>query len=94
METNTKYTNSGATLSLVVERTGNNDVVEANLNETNDVIHVNNKSVVNGELAMLIKNTEKAVNVFINDKGELLISGKDAKNYSLNGDGELIYKNR
>jgi len=54
--------------------------------------YYNNKSIKMGELVVGINNNiQSFIDLSINDKGELIVSGPDAHNYSIDGNGNLIY---
>lgn len=63
------------------------------MNDTNKV--VNNVDVQEGELCILMKNiSNEYIDFEINDKGELIVHGNKANNYSIDDDGNLIYTER
>lgn len=62
-----------------------------NVNSTNKTI--NNVEVLENELCIVMKNQmSEFVDFDINNKGELIVHGKKANQYSINQDGELIYE--
>jgi len=66
---------------------------DINLNPYNEFI--NNKQILPGELVMSMKNKLRDIDVFIDqNSGELIVSGEDSANYSLNNQGRLIYTYR
>lgn len=62
------------------------------LTGTSENSYYNNKLIQPGELVLGINNNIEAfIDAEINDEGELIISGPDAHNYSIDIDGNLIY---
>lgn len=51
----------------------------------------NETSYIENHLLVDMKNFPSDIDVSINDKGELIIIGEDADQYSLNTNGDLIY---
>lgn len=70
------------------------NAVEAVLNMQPYHVHVNNKFTNTGELTIIQKNHLRDVDFFIDDMGNLVVSAEDAKNYTINNMGELIYTKR
>lgn len=81
-------------VSLKPEISAPNTVL-ANLNKNPFVQNINNKEVLTGELCIVTKNNQDTnLDFEINDKGELIVHGDNAKNYSIDENGDLIYKYR
>lgn len=55
---------------------------------------VNNNDILEGELCLLLKNTLKKISFEIDINGNLIVNAEDANNYSLDGEGNLIYTYR
>jgi len=73
----------------------NPDTISAKLSIITPIQHVNNVEVLTGQLCMVTKNNQVSnIGWDINDKGELIVHGENAKNYSINDDGDLIYTYR
>lgn len=67
------------------------DTVQANFNNSLIKKFINNKKIIPGELNMVFKNALNDVDAFVNLEGHVVISSEDAKNYSLDNRGHLIY---
>jgi len=55
---------------------------------------INNVTVLEGELSMILKNTLRDIDFEIDDDGNLIVHGLDANNYSIDAEGFLIYTYR
>lgn len=71
------------------------DCIESFINNTPDNKHYNNVPIQTGELCVFMKNQQSSnIDFDINSKGELIVNGENAKNYSMSDEGELIYTYR
>lgn len=51
----------------------------------------NNTTGDEGDLLMIMKHTLKSIDFEIDENGDLIVHAPDANNYSLDGEGNLIY---
>lgn len=86
--------NIGLTVEIIPESsTGETVRAISNVNSTPKTI--NNIFTDDGELCIVMRDQlESYIDFEINDNGELIVHGKNANNYSINEEGELIYTNR
>lgn len=98
VEYDTKFKATAGTNVLVITMQRSIEVantIDSDVNLTTHDKFINNKKIIPGELVMTMKNKLRDIDAFIEgDSGDLIVSAEDAKNYTLNNQGHLIYTYR
>jgi CRISPR/Cas system-associated endonuclease Cas1 len=91
-DTKYTYTESNDIAVVILEPASSTpDTVATLLNESIDILFLNNEKTLTGQLTMLMKDQQlTGIDYEINSDGELIVHGINADNYDM-VDGELIY---
>lgn len=82
----------GGVRIIVADESDSPNVVQVQMNIYDESLVNNNTVFKAGEVCSIMKNTESDIDLFIDDKsGRLYVSGDDAKHYSIDENGDLIY---
>ena len=95
VKTDTLYIqlNNNGTFHATIQESGYTpNVMQSSFNANGDVNYVNNQEIQAGELGIVVKNALSDIDIFVEPlTGELFVSGKDAHNYSIDSNGNLVY---